>query len=682
MLGFPRLRQGGRVAERRRLAQYRGQSLGRSAGSKFVPFLIRPLRLIGGAALALTLLAGARAAAAEDGARAYIETPMLAEQVAAGELPPVAERLPENPRVMTLDGENQSPGRHGGTWRMLIHRSKDVKVFSVYGYARLVSYSPDLELVPDILEDVIVEDERVFTLKLRKGHKWSDGHPFTTEDFRYYWEDVANNEELSPAGPPRALRVDNEPPVVEIIDETTLRYSWSKPNPTFLPSLAGAAPLFIYRPAHYLKQFHADYKPKKKKVGALSNRLMRNWAAEHNTKDNQYKFDNPDLPTLQPWINTTRPPATRFVGLRNPYFHRVDTNGRQLPYFDEVTMTVADSKLIPAKVGSGEVDLQARNLNFSDYTFLKEGEERHRYTVRLWRTADGARLALFPNLNIKDPGWRELFRDVRFRRALSLAINRHEINQVMYYGLGIEGNNTVLPGSQLFKEHYRDAWARFDLEAANSLLDEIGLTQYDEDEEYRLMVDGRPLEIIIETAGEDTEQSDVLELVRDSWAEIGIKVFTKPSQREVFRNRVYAGETQMSIWAGYENAMPTADMSPEEFAPTRQTSLQWPQWGQHYETSGMAGAAPDLPDAARLLALNEEWMASAKGPERKRIWQEMLDLHADNVFTIGLISGVLQPVVVADNLHNVPEVGIYNWNPGAHLGIYLPDTFWFDEPDN
>jgi peptide/nickel transport system substrate-binding protein len=629
--------------------------------------------------LAAAFLAVALLAAAPGGtdAAAYIEPPIFEARVKAGDLPPIAERLPAAPRIIAMDGEKRSPGRYGGRWRMLIHRSKDVKMFSVYGYARLVTYNETLDLVPDILAEVIVEEERVYTFKLRKGHKWSDGHPFTAEDFRYYWQDVATNEELSPAGPPRALRVNNEFPLVEILDETTVRYSWSRPNPTFLPALAGAAPLFIYRPAHYLKQFHAKYKKKKKKLSALSSRLMRNWAAEHNSKDNQYKSDNPELPTLQPWMNTTRPPATRFVGLRNPYFHRVDPNGRQLPYIDEVTMIVADSKLIPAKVGSGEVDLQARSLNFSDYTFLKEGEELHDYTVRLWRTAGGARLALYPNLNLKDDVWRALFRDVRLRRALSLAINRHEINQVMYYGLGIEGNNTVLPGSPLFKPKYRDAWAQYDPKLANELMDQIGLTEFDSDD-FRLMADGRRLEIIVETAGEDTEQSDVLELVRDAWAAIGIKMYTKPSQREVFRNRIYAGESQMAIWAGYENAMPTAEMSPGEFTPTRQTSLQWPQWGQHYETSGMAGVAPELAAAARLLELYEEWFRVGKSPARQRIWHEILDLHADNVFTIGLISGVLQPVVVVNNLRNVPHEGIYNWNPGAHLGIYMPDTFWFD----
>ena len=629
-------------------------------------------RIAGFAACAFTC--AVLAAASLPAAGGYIEPPALAPLVAAGDLPPVAGRLPARPRVVSMDGEKKRIGRHGGQWRMLIHRAKDVKMFAVYGYARLVCYTEDLALVPDITEAVTVEEGRIFTIALREGHKWSDGHPFTAEDFRYYWEDVANDEALSPSGPPRAMLVDGTPPVFEVLDETTVRYTWPKPNPFFLPALAAAAPLYIYRPAHYLKRFHARYKP----AGAATEPRAHNWAAEHNGKDNLYKFDNPALPTLQPWINRTRPPATRFVGVRNPYFHRVDPEGRQLPYIDEIAMTVVDGKLIPAKAGAGEVDLQARSLGFDDYTFLKAGEERHGFDVRLWRTAAGAHLALFPNLNAKDEGWRALFRDVRFRRALSLGVDRHEINQVLYYGLGIEANNTVLPQSPLYRLDYAERWARHDPEAANALLDEMGLVARDGDG-IRLLPDGRPIEIVVETAGEDTEQADVLDLIRDGWAALGIALFTKPSQREVFRNRIFAGETLMSIWGGYENGVPTADMSPAEYAPTRQMSLQWPRWGQYYETSGAAGEPPDLAPARALLDLYRAWIGSLKQRERERIWHEILRINADNVFTIGLIGGVFQPVLVARGLRNVPEEAIYNWNPGAHFGIYMPDTFWFDD---
>lgn len=641
--------------------------------------LIRSYRLgtLGVAAcVGLLSLLSSPAAWSDNHASRYIDSPALITLVEAGELPPVDARLPEHPRVIPMDGTRRTAGRHGGQWRMLINRSKDVKLFSVYGYARLVHYSDTLELVPDILEDIIIEEGRTFTLKLRKGHRWSDGHPFTAEDFRYWWEDVANNDDLSPSGPPRVLLVDDKPPQVEFIDDWTVRFTWDQPNPLFLPALAGASPLFIYRPAHYLGQFHQLYKNagKKKKKSWRT----RNWASEHNRMDNQYKSDNPDLPTLQPWVNTTRPPATRFVGLRNPYFHRVDPAGRQLPYIDEITMIVADGKLIPAKAGSGEVDLQARGLKFSDYTFLKEGEERHNFDVRLWRTATGAHLALYPNLNVNDPVYQALFRDVRFRRALSLAVNRHEINQVMYFGLALEANNLILPDSPLYNETTAYAWAGFDIDRANALLDEIGLTEFNDDD-IRLMANGQPLELIIETAGEDTEQTDVLQLVSDSWKQIGVKIYTKPSQREVFRNRIFSGETHMSIWSGYDNGVPTADMSPTEFTPTQQMGLHWPKWGQWYESKGSAGEPPEMQVARDLLNLHTEWLAAGSRDARERIWQSIIKLHADNVLTIGLVAGVLQPVLVHNSLRNIPDKGIYSWDPGAHFGIYMPDTFWFDD---
>lgn len=561
---------------------------------------------------------------------------------------------------------------------MLVRRAKDVRMLMVYGYARLVAYDRDLEIKPDILKDIEVEDGRIFTLHLRKGHKWSDGHPFTSEDFRYYWEDVANNKHLYPAGPPRALLVGGVPPKVEFLDETTVRYTWPAPNPNFLPALAGPLPLTIYRPAHYLKQFHADYADPDRLQELIKKYHQRNWAALHNRMDSHAKFHNPDMPTLQPWRNITSPPSTRFIGERNPYYYRLDSAGRQLPYIDRVEINVVDAKLIPAKAGTGEADLQARGLSFNDYTFLKAGEKRNNYTVRLWRMARGSHLALYPNLNINDPVWRKLFRDVRFRRALSLGIDRHEINQVLYYGLAIEGNNSVLPQSPLYDPSYRKDWAEFDIKRANRLLDEIGLTEYTRDG-IRKLPDGRPAAIIVETAGESTEQTDVLELIHDSWLKLGIKLYSRPSQREVFRNRIFAGQTQMAIWFGLENGIPNASSDPWELAPTTQQTLEWPKWGQYYETQGRSGTPPDIPAAQRLIALYEDWRGATSDAERRAIWKEMLEIHRDQVFTIGLIAGVFQPVVVANNLVNVPDEGIYNWDPGAHFGIYKPDTFWFDD---
>jgi peptide/nickel transport system substrate-binding protein len=603
-------------------------------------------------------------------ALAFMETPMLKEDVAAGKLPPVERRLPQTPRVLQADGQ------HGGTLNSLAGRSRDTRLFTIYGYARLVTYAPDLSIVPDIAESFDVKEGRIFTFKLRKGHRWSDGQPFTTDDFRYYWEDVANNKELSPSGPPRDLLVDGEAPKVEILNETTIRYTWAKPNPNFLPRLAGTSPLFTFRPAHYLKKFHKKYNAKVAKADA-DGTAKRKWSAVHNRVDNMYESDNPELPSLQPWVNTTKAPADRFVAVRNAYFHRVDATGRQLPYIDRFVLAIADSKLIPAKTGAGEADLQARDLNFNNYTFLKQSEKNNGYRTLLWRAAKGSHIALFPNLNVNDPVWRKLLRDVRFRRALSLAIDRALVNQVLYFGLAVEANNTVLPGSPLYQDRYKDAWAGYDKKQAIRLLDEIGLKRGLDG--IRRLPDGRKLEIIIETAGESSEQTDVLELVRETWREVGIAAFSKPSQREAFRNRVFAGETVMSVWSGIENGLPTAETSPDELAPTSQLQLQWPKFGQWYETSHKVGEAPDIPEVQELAGLYEQWRRSANDEERTRVWQKMLTIHVEQQFTIGVVSGVPQPVIARQTLMNVPREAFYNWDPGAFFGIYHPDTFWFKQ---
>jgi peptide/nickel transport system substrate-binding protein len=610
-------------------------------------------------------------------AAAPIETPELAADVAAGKLPPIAERLPRAPLVVGFEAPSRI-GKHGGEIRTLIARARDVRLMAVWGYARLIGYGPDLTLKPDLAERIDVEGDRVFTFHLRPGHRWSDGHPFTAEDFRYFYEDVATNTALSPTGLPPALMVDGKPPRFDVLDAQTIRYSWDAPNPVLLSELAAAAPLYLYRPAHYLRQFHARYADKAALEQRIKTAKARSWQQLHSRLDNMYRNDNPDLPTLDPWVNRTAAPAERFVFARNPYFHRIDPEGRQLPYLDRVVMQVADSKIVPVKTGSGETDLQARYLSFDNYTFLKQSAKRNAYAVDLWTPGKAAHLALYPNLTVADPVWRTLMQDVRFRRALSLAINRREINQVSFYGLGVEGNHTVLKESSLYSDANRLAFASFDLSAANSLLNAVGLDKRDITG-YRLLPDGRPLTIVVEAAGDTLERTDVLQLIRDSWREAGVKLLVKSTQNELFRNRVFSGQVMMSISSGADVGLATADMAPTEWAPVSQQLLQWSQWGNHYESHGKAGQAPDLPEARKLLDLYDRWKRSGEIADREKIWREMLAINADQVFVIGLVAAVPQPVVMANQLRNLPKKGLFSWDPGAQFGMYRMDQAWWDE---
>ena len=288
----------------------------------------------------------------------------------------------------------------------------------------------------------------------------------------------------------------------------------------------------------------------------------------HRRVDVMYNNDNPDLPTLNPWVLTTPPPAQRFVFERNPYYYRIDEKGQQLPYVDRVMFTVAAPNLIPAKAGLGEADLQPRYLNMRDYTFLQKSAKHSGVEVRLWEEGSGSQLALYPNLNAKDEAWRRLFRDVRFRRALSLG-DRPRRAQPGDLSSGSPSRRTtpIMPRSALFKPEYATKWATYDPKQANKLLDEIGL-----DQAQRCTASA-----CCPTAGRHhrgrasrartTEDTDALQLIADHWKKIGIKMLFKPQSPENFRLRAFSGEAIMTAYAGVTTAVPTADTSPKEFAP-------------------------------------------------------------------------------------------------------------------
>lgn len=605
------------------------------------------------------------------------EIPMLKEKVATGELPAMEQRLPKTPLVVDFAAEGKTSGKYGGDLRLLMGKAKDIGQMTVYSYARVVGYDRNFNYVADIAESFEVAEGREFTFRLREGHKWSDGHPLTSEDFRYYWEDMVKHPELGRKGVPGEMLVDGEEPEFTVIDERTFRYSWSKPNPAFLAALAKPSPLYIYRPAHYMKQFHIDYADKEELELIVNSLHTKDWSGVHTRMQRQRRPENPQLPTLQAWRNTTQPPSSRFIFERNPYYHRVDSEGRQLPYIDRVVMNIVSKDVIPAKTGTGESDLQARYLRFDNVPFLKQGEEGNNYKTLLWTVGRGSQIALFPNLNTNDPTWRGLVRDVRFRRALSLGINREEINQSIYFGLATPANNMIMPESPLYKAEYANKWADHDVAKANALLDEIGLSKRGDDG-IRLLPNGERLEITVESSGESTEETDVLELISDQYQDIGVKLFVRASQRDIFRRRAYAGDTVISVFNGLDNALPGPEMSPKELAPTAQAQLQWPKWGQYIETGGKAGEPVDMEIVNQQVELYNKWLSSNSKEDKAAAWHAMLANFSDQMFSIGTVNNSRQPVVVSNDLRNVPEEGVYAWDPTSYFGIYRPDTFWFD----
>ncbi|MGR3621329.1 ABC transporter substrate-binding protein [Pseudophaeobacter sp.] len=611
----------------------------------------------------------------------FVESSFWQDEVTAGNMPPVSQRLPHVPLVVDLAAKGRAFGQQGGTLNTMVTRSKDIRQMVVYGYARLVGYDEAYSLQPDILLSYENKDNRRYTLNLRPGHRWSNGDAFSSADFEYWWKDVANNPLLSPAGPPDFLYAGGKLPQVSFPDETTVVYEWDAPNPQFLQNLAQARPPFIYRPANYLRQFHVDYAEAEALAEEVDYARVKSWAALHNKYDNMYKFDNHELPTLQPWINATAGKKIRHQFVRNPYYHRVDSHGVQLPYIDTVEMEIVAAGLVAAKSNAGEADLQARGLGFRDIPILRKGEnDGADYKTHLWGTGAASQIAIYPNLNVADPVWREVLRDVRVRRALSLAINRNAINRALFFKLAKPGAMTVLEQSPFYEEEMRQAWAEFDPDLANQLLDEAGLGEKD-GYGIRHLPDGRRMELVVETAGERQEVENALQIITDDWNDVGVKLVMRPLDRDILRNRVFSGTSMASVWYGWDNGLPQNYTSPAYLAPTDQVFLAWPKWGQYYQTGGDAGEPPDMPHAQRLMELLHDWQEATDDAGRAVAWHEMLKIHADQVYGIGIVAAAPQPVVVSNQLRNVPTNAVWAWEPGAHFGIYRPDEFFFVNGD-
>jgi peptide/nickel transport system substrate-binding protein len=269
-------------------------------------------------------------------------------------------------------------------------------------------------------------------------------------------------------------------------------------------------------------------------------------------------------------------------------------------------------------------------------------------------------------------------RDLRFRRAVSLAIDRTAINQQIYAGMAKPRANTLLPDSPLFDPDAQRAWSEYDLARAQELLDEIGL-KLDDKYKIRRLPDGRLLSLLVATQGIDPAEVAILRLIQESWRKIGIELMIGAPLPTEFHDRIADGRTVMSIAEGLAEGLATAQMNPFELAPSNESQLQWPRWGLFQQSRGAKGEAIDLPAAATLVDLWKTWRDSPKDTDKAAAWHQMVKIHGDQVFTIGLVGEVPQPVAVNPHLRNIPERDFYNWEPGAYFGIYRPDSFWLDD---
>ncbi len=602
-------------------------------------------------------------------ALAYNEAPMLSEKVKAGLLPPVDERLPENPMVIKPLRE---VGKYGGTWvRQGMDRNWAHVRMLMYGHSPIRWEDDGMAIVGNWVEKWESNADRtLWTLHVRKGIKWSDGAPMTANDFMFWWNDMVLNNEMSDPVPDMFIS-GGETAEITAPDDYTIQVKFAETAPLLPERLAmwvnGGHGERMIVPAHYLKQFHPDYSDAED--FEVFEEMMEWWF-------------NPECPVLTEWMPVQHEVSRRLILERNPYYYAVDTAGNQLPYIDRIEVNmVEDLEVIKLKILNGEADMQVRPyLATSDLSMMKKGEASGNFKVLLWDSGSGTGPIFYPNWTHPDPDKKELYRMPEFRRALSLAINRPRMQKMLYFGLGEITTGTFSPkaaeynrteeGAATFQE-WKTAYSDYDPERAKKLLDSIGVVDTNGDG-WREMPNGKPLSVRIDrNAATNRTDTQANEMVKADWEAIGVRTLLNPvdgSQMTLFDSSgTFDWHDSWELGDG-----PNHLVFPQWIVPI-DVSRWAPLNGGWYSVQGTSKEGTELDKAPRDRSPVRE-QPEAGGPverlqklydlakvepdeaRRDELVLEMIRIHIEEgPFFIGTVANYPRIVVVSNKMKNVPD---------------------------
>jgi peptide/nickel transport system substrate-binding protein len=637
----------------------------------------RTARAVGVLLAVLMSLALAAPAAAQP--KRYKEAPALAEQVKAGKLPPVEKRLPENPLVVPVV---ERTGQYGGVWRRAFLGPADANNYVRVVYDALVRFSPDgAKIEPKIAAGWdSSKDFKAWTIKLRKGARWSDGAPFTADDVLFWYKDVLLNKDLVPVVPAWMRNADGTPASVEKVDAYTVRFTFAQPATLFLTALAnqdgGDRTYAAFLPAHYLKKFHPAYAKKddvEKMVQAAGFKTWTELFAARNAPP-----ESPERPTMAAWVPATRVSDQVFTLKRNPYFVGVDPDGNQLPYLDEVRFTFfADVQALNLAAIAGELDMQERHIQMTNYPVFKENEKTGKYRVITWPTFGGADAVIAFNQSYKaDPEIAKLLASKGFRIALSHAINRDQIKESVFLGLGEPRQGVPAPWHPYFPgKEWATKYTQYKPDEANKMLDALGLTKRD-GQGIRLMPNGKPVTIELSVVPAFAAWPDVAQLVAKDWEKVGVKVLVQIRERALHFKMREANELQTEMWNEDTTAFPFTGNAKVDPRNSPILTLG-PLFGKWVQTKGKEGMEPPAP-IKKIMELVDT--ARTVGPDQQvKLAQELFKIWADNVYEIGTVglTPMVQGVVVANTrFRNVPTTLGNDW-PLRSPGNARAEQFYF-----
>jgi peptide/nickel transport system substrate-binding protein len=596
----------------------------------------------------------------------FSENPAIAELNARitgnPELPPVADRLPAEPLVYQ---PYEQIGVYGGVLDGLANATESgtSDILSLR-HVNFAAYSTDVQsIVPNIAKGwEWNEDFTQLTFFLREGHKWSDGAPFTAYDVEFWYNDIQLNPEIFPSV--QALwTVSGEPYTVTAIDDTTVVFDLPVAAPNLLSNFATSYGQ-PFLPKHFFDAvMEADG-------------LTLPEAAELYYGNSDWK-DVPSpllsgasdrvMPTLEAFILVEENTEGRNL-VANPYFHIVDTIGNQLPYINEINEDyVPDAEVRNLRITNGEVDYKAQNVFIADFPLYAENQENGNYVVDLV-TAFGNQVYYSFNTTHQDEGLREIFNDVRWNQAMSVAVNRDEINEIVYLGQGVPQQAVPADPSTVnfVTQEHLNAFIQYDPALANSLLDEMGLVDADGDG-FRERADGSTLviQLVFSNQGGPVR---LHELTESFWEAVGIQVEAREVTSDEYREEANNNNLDVTTWQNDGTVGPFIVSDTQSLIPpfgdffNPGTGFEWAVW---VESDGAEGIEPPA-DILTLYDLAAEFTQHPLGSATSdEIGAQIVDIHVNNLWKIGMVGFLPEPVIHSNNLGNFQPFAVkaydYYW---------------------
>jgi len=606
----------------------------------------------------------------------YHEAPALAALVKAGKLPPVEERLPKEPLIVEPRAKDGRIGKYGGVLRRATWDPGQATPTLDLRALLVGKHSCTVGFYPNVAKSYEMRDGgREWIIQLREGLKWSDGHPFTVDDIMFMYEDVYLNTEVSPLPNPQ-FKSGGEVIKFEKLADYTLRIRAKEPY-----IIQEYTRMLFYCtgfPKHYLKQFHARYIGKDKASEMAKKMGFVSWDQMLLDRADAYEQTNPDKPSLEPWVLAQAPPDNPVIYRRNPYYWAVDKEGNQLPYIDEMRWDVtSDPEVVKLKSLAGELDFRAIQ-DVASYPMFKRAEKQGKIVVFRWAESAINASSVEFNLTHKDPVMQAIFRDKRFRFAVSHAIDRQMISELVWLGLGEPWQVAPYETSRFYNERLAHTALEYNPEKANKLLDEMGLDKRDANG-WRLRPDGKTLHIAF-MAFNEAGLPQVSEIVLDNLKAVGLSANLRIVDLGYLSQQRDANAHDAAIifhsW-GTQDGMFLAGMA-NHLVAVSWLSFWAPEWTTWYRTGGEKGTKP-IPEMLKALAAFEKARTTMDRKQQEKWFKVVTDIAADNLWTIGTVKYPGFTIVTNPKLRNVPRSFLAWGGPSPHHGDSGRPDLWFYE---